>query len=156
MHFVFIFCAVFCFNFNPFNSKGLRCLIFFFNFKMISNMAHAPSLEYFYKTQTGFHFVPEKLIKLLKPSMLSLIMFGIFFFSAFYLCKVKYVILRYGYFVFIVNIFAYLLSPRIFSVSANYFSCFFWTGCFICWSKNACFPYLKKRYPYVYLYFSRF
>ncbi len=97
-----ILCILFSF-FVPFFALILILLIqkvtvsdFLFNFKMISNMAHAPSLEYFYKTQTGFHFVPEKLIKLLKPSMLSLIMFGIFFFSAFYLCKVKYVILRYG------------------------------------------------------------
>lgn len=94
-------CCVFCF-FIPFLAlalilltQGVNLSDLIFNFKMISNMANAPSLEIFYRLHTGFYFVPEKLPYMIKSSILSFVGLSTVFTIGFFLAKIKNKFLKY-------------------------------------------------------------
>jgi len=108
-----------------------------FNFKMISNMAHSPSLEFFYKNETGFYFVPDKMFILLKPFLLSFLTIGALFCAAFFLSLVKNKALKYGI----------CLIIAVFTAKAFYpVFCFFPLIIFIFFAWNSFYLLFKKRF----------
>ena len=77
-------------------SQGVSASDILFNFKMISNMAHSPSLEIFYKNQAGFYFVPKKMLSLIIPSIITFLKAMVIFALGFFFCKAENKAVKYG------------------------------------------------------------
>ncbi len=60
-----------------------------FNFKMISNMAHSPSLEYFYTFSTGYFFSFNKTFMFIVPFLVSLLCFALAGVLVYFASKIK-------------------------------------------------------------------
>ncbi len=85
-----------------------------YNFQMISNMAHSTSLDIFYRKHTGFYFIPEKMLLLIRPFALSFLVIGAIFSIGFFAEKIKNKPAKCVLFAFVVLVFARLFYPIFF------------------------------------------
>ncbi len=84
-----------------------------FNFKMMSNMAHSPSLFYFYSNYTGYTFSVKKFTVLLPFFVKYLLTFVLIFGIGFYLSRIKNTAIRY-FVIFFVGVFClFAMSPGV-------------------------------------------
>ncbi len=112
---IFKFCLVF---FAPFFLillimlfQGVHLSNLLFNFKMMSNMAHSPSLAYFYSNYTGYIFSFKKINFLFPHFVKYLLTFTLIFGIGFYSARIKNKLGRYAIFLLIAAFCLAALSP---------------------------------------------
>ena len=135
LHIVAVFLIPFLILFLIFLIQKVTLQDLMFNFKMISNMAHSPSLEYFYKFCTGYFFSFKKTFMFIIPFLISVICLAIAGFLGYFASKIKNKFLQICMQIIISVIFGYIIwaftLKYVFTYYPLFVLIFFILQCFI-------------------------